>query len=475
MTNGRSDTLVLQTAQGRRVSTFLSSALRGAFPAESSTSRQALDGVDRALVLGLFAASSAVLALRGSVAFSKLWADDGVFLARAARGSPVGPLFSVYHSYLAVIPRVLAALIVQSPTGWWAVETAVAAIAVTAWAASVTFLVARWYIPQRAFCALLALSVSLVPALRTESINSITNQHFVLIFAAFWLYLAPPRNAVRTILRSVAVVLIGLSSPLLFVMIPLPIARAIRFGKKELPLLVATGSAVLVQASFHFFWNSSTRGGGGITAAGNAAADYTTDVFESTFGGYHPVVGRPYAATVAVIVAIGTAGFGLWWLRRVRAAREEQRADVAVARTEFLMMLSMLLSGGFMIVSVQLGGTSYRYAITPSLFLCTFLVASASRVWTAGVDPFIVRGHTRRKRHIARLIIVGVSILVLLGWARGFSSSRYRRSGPTWSASLATARSTCRATNHPPKTLLVPIAPGHGRVSWYIDLDCASL
>jgi hypothetical protein len=475
MINGERDTLVLQTEEGRRVSTFVSSVLRGAFPAESSTSRQALDGVDRALLLGLFAASSAVLALRGPVAFSKVWADDGVFLARAARGNPVGSLFSVYRGYLAVIPRLFAALVVQSPARWWAVETAIAAIAATAWAASVTFFVARWYIPQRAVCVLLGLSVALVPALRTESINSIANQHLVLIFAAFWLFLVPPRNAVR-ILCSVAVVLIGLSSPLLFVLIPLPIARVIRYGRKELPLLVASGSAVLVQGSFHLFWNSSARSGGGATAAGNAAAAYTTDVFESTFGGFHLVAGRSYAATIGVIVAIGTAGIGLWWLRRVTAARAEQRANVALARTEFLMMLSLLLSGLFMIVSVQLGGSSQRYAITPSLFLFTFVAASASRVWTACHDHFLVRGYTKRRRHIARLIIVGVSILVLCGWVRGFSASRYRRSGPTWSASLATARSTCRAADHPPKTLLVPIAPlVNGRLSWYISLDCASL
>src|SRR5262249_35058210 len=149
-------------------------------------------------------------------------------------------------------------------------------------------------------CALLGLSVPLVPALRTESINSVANLQFVLVFAAFWLFLASPRNAARTLLRCVALLLIGLSAPLMFVLIPLPIARWLRFGRGELPAFAATATALVVQLSAHLFWSSSARGGGA-TAAANAAAAYGTDVIEPTFGDFHLVEARTYAAALGVI------------------------------------------------------------------------------------------------------------------------------------------------------------------------------
>ena len=461
--------------QERVVSTPWSDALRCAFPADSSTSRQVLSGTDRAIALGLFAISSAILAVRAPVAFSKIWADDGQFINSAVRGLPVGSVFTTYRGYLNVIPRIVAAAVAQTPARWWAAGLAAAAIAATAGTACITFLVARWYIPQRTLCALLGLSVSLVPAIRTESINSVANQHFLLVYAAFWLYLAPPRRTARTILRSVAVLLIGLSSPLMFVLIPLPIARFFRYGKKELPLLVATAVAVLAQASAHLFWSSSTRGGGGVAAAADAAADYGKDVFQPTFGGFHLVTSPAYAASFAVVLAIAAAGLGLWWLRRFPAVRGEQPENLGLARGEFLMALSLLLSGLFMLVEVQLGGTSYRYAIVPSLFLCTFLAASASRLWVATFHPSLAHRQARASRLFAGLTILGVSILVILGWARGFSASEYRRSGPTWSASLASARATCRTTRPPTKTVLVPIAPLVEGTPWSVRLDCGSL
>ncbi len=446
-----------RTDQARVRSNPWSRALNCAFPIHSSASRQTLSGMDRAIALGLVAVSTAVLTFRAPVAFSKIWADDGQFIESGVRELSVGSLFTTYRGYLNVIPRIVAGAIVQTPAGWWAVALATAAIAATAGTACLTFLVARWYIPQRTLCGLLGISVPLLPALRTESINSAANQHFLLVYAAFWLYLAPPRRTVRTILRSGAVLLIGLSSPLMFVLIPLPIARVIRYGRKELPLLIATACAVFAQGSAHLFWSSSSRSGGGLFAAADAAADYGLHVFQPTFGGFHLVGARSYAATFGVVVAIAAAWLGLWWLRRFLTARGDQPENLVLARSEFLMSLSLLLSGLFMIVEVQLGGSSYRYAIAPSLFLCTFLAASASRLCAATFHPAVVHRQSRARRLFTGLTILGVSILVILGWARGFSASEYRRSGPTWSTSLASARSTCRATRHPTRLSWCPL------------------
>src|SRR5262249_47640019 len=158
-----------QSRQAR--SARLLSALVVAFPAESSSSRQSERGRDRAVSIALFFVSGAVFAPCAPGGFTKLWAGHGGVLSRACTRTPGGTLVSVYRGYLAFLPRVFATLIAQSPAKWWAAETAIAAIAATAWTASITYLGARWYIPQRALCALLGLSVSLVPALRTESIN----------------------------------------------------------------------------------------------------------------------------------------------------------------------------------------------------------------------------------------------------------------------------------------------------------------
>jgi hypothetical protein len=426
-------------------------------------------------VLGLFAVSAAVLALRAPVAFSKIFADDGTeFLGSASRGTSVGSLFTEYRGYLSVIPRVIAECVVQFPSRWWAIGIAIAAIAVTAGTASLTYLVARSYIPHRALCAVLGLSVPLVPALRTESINSVANLQFVLVFAAFWLFLAPPRNAARTLLRCSALLLIGLSAPLMFVLMPLPIARLFRFGRRELPAFAATAAALVAQVTAYLFWSSSARGGGA-TAAANAAADYSRDVVEPTFGNFHLIETRAYAAALGVIVAIGGVGLAWWWFSKVKATRDWGPDNEASARLDFMIALSVLLSGFFMVVAVQLGGTSYRYAVAPSLFLCTFLVACGSRVWSSIADSTMVHGLVRSRRYLAGLTVLGVSILVLLGWARGFTASEYRRSGPSWSHSLAAASAACRAADHR-AVVRVPIAPrAKGQTYWYINLACTSV
>ena len=211
-------------------------------------------------------------------------------------------------------------------------------------------------------------------------------------------------------------------------------------------------------------------------AIANAAAAYGTDVIEATFGGVDFVKAHTYAGIIGVVVSIGAVGLGVWWLRRITAARDEQSDSGALPRLEFLMMLSLLLSGLFMLVAVQFGGAgSHRYAVTPSLFLCTFLVASLSRVLIARFDHTMEHGHPRARVALLDCAILGVSILIMLGWVRGFSASEYRRSGPTWSVSLAAARSTCRKGDHASK-VRVPIAPrGTGTGFWSIDLPCAVL
>jgi hypothetical protein len=458
-----------------QTSARLKYALRYAFPPELPTDRYHRGSGDTATAVGLFAVSAAVLALRAPVAFSKIWAEDGrEFLGGASRGVSNSSVFAEYRGYLAVFPRLVAQVVAQLPPSSWAIALAIAAIATTAATASLTFLVARWYIPQRAICALLGLSVALVPTIRTETINNVANQQFVLAFAAFWLFLAPPRKTARTILSSAALLIIGLSSPLAFVLIPLPIARVLRYGRQELPLLVATVGALLVQGAAHVFWSSSARGQG-ITAVGNAAVDYGRDVIEPTFGGFHSGEARALGASMGVAVALGATALAIWWLSKANVPPDEDPAEDSLTRLEFLMAASLLLSVLFMGIAVQLGGTAYRYAVPPSLFLTTFLAAGASRAWIAMFPLAGVSGHGGARRRLTELAIAGLSILVVVGWVRGFAASDYRQSGATWSASLASARSTCRGRNHPERVRL-PTSPGNVEGSpWFIELDCESL
>jgi hypothetical protein len=429
----------------------------------------------RNLLNGLTILSAAVLVLRAPVAFTKIFADDGTeFVGHAARKISIGSFFTEYRGYLSLIPRAVAGSVVQFPTAWWAAGLAVAAVLVTASTAAVTYLVARWYLPQRALCAVLALSVSLVPAIRTESIDNVANLQFILVFAAFWLFLAPMRSQRATIFSALCVLLIGLSAPLMFVLLPLAIARVFRFGWRESPLLIATVGALLLQAIARLFWSSSARGGD-VKSIGNAAVDYGRNVIEATFGGAHLPGGRVYEASLGGFVALGGVLLGVWWVRRLATMTDTQQQPAA--RLEFLMTASLLLSGLCMIVEVQFGGAgSYRYTVTPSLFLCTFLVASISRLWLALHDRASAPIFTPLRRRIAIIVLVSISAFVAVGWVRGFSASVYRRSGPSWSASLANARTTCRAANHP-SDVLVPIAPT--KISdhhpWLIDLECGSL
>jgi hypothetical protein len=454
----------------------LRNALESAFPTDPPAPATARSRSDTTIALGLLTVSAVVLVLRAPVAFTKIFADDGSeFIGSAAREISIGSFFTEYRGYLSVIPRAVAVLVVQFPTAWWAAGLAVAALLATASTAVITYLVARWYVPQRALCAVLAVAVSLVPAIRTESIDNVANLQFVLVFAAFWLFLAPMRSQRSTIVRALCVLLIGLSAPLMFVLLPLAIGRVLRFGRRESPLLVATVGALLVQAGARLFWSSSARGGD-VKSLANAAVDYGRNVIEATFGGSHLPGGRIYEASLGGFVALGGVSLGVWWLRRLATMEDGTRQQQLAARLEFLMTASILLSGLCMIVEVQLGGAgSYRYAVTPSLFLCTFLAASLSRLWLALHECTSAPTFTPLRRRIASFVLVGVSALVAVGWAQGFSASVYRRSGPSWSTSVAHARAICRGANHP-SHVDVRIAPEVSEHHfWVIDLECGSL
>jgi hypothetical protein len=424
------------------------------------------------LCVAVFACSAALLAARAPFAFSKVWADDGpMFLDPSRRGPSFGTLFIEYRGYLAVLPRLLALLIVQVPIESWAVGLAIAAVALTAGTAALTFWVARWYLPQRSVCALLAASVALLPTLQTESVNSLANQQFILVFAAFWLFMAPPTTTAGTLLRAGVVLLIGLSAPLMFVLLPLPIARMVRFGRSELPLLVVTLAALLVQASVALFWSSDQRGGG-LHAAGNAAVSYATDVLGPVFGGLH-ITGRRFAiGAITAVVALAVLALLVRRFLRITSADPGDRSRRG-RRVELLMMLSLLSSGAFMLVAVQLGGISHRYAVAPSLFLCTFVFAGASRVWIAmRATRTSVKGFDG-KRVALGVAVLGVAGLLAVGWYRGFDPSDYRRSGPTWAHSVALARTTCRRDRRPTRLVLLRIAPTPE--TWYVHLQCDAL
>jgi hypothetical protein len=454
----------------------LGSLLECALPGRPARAHEASSGRSEWRTgAGIFVVCTGVLALRAPAAFTKIFADDGSeFIGRAARGLSLRTTFAEYRGYLSVVPRLIAATVVQLPTAWWAAGLAAAAVAISAGTAVLTYAGARCFVPQRSLCSLLAISVAFVPALRSESIDNVANLQFVLPFAAFWIFLLPPRGGAPAVARVSAIVLIGLSAPLVFVLLPLPIARVLRFGRNEMALLAATVGTLITQVSVRVFAATSTRGGDA-KSVGNAAAAYGRQVIEATFGGFHVDGGRVYEAGLGAVVALAGAAIGIAWVRRAATMPVEDARVLCLRRLEFLVATSLVVSGVMMIVAVQLGGTgSYRYAVAPSLFLCTFIAAAGSRTWIALTDSTRLRAQVRSRR-VVLASLAAACALVAIGWIHGFNASTYRRSGPTWASSLAVARSTCRSSkhDHDVKVAIAPQVSTHG--SWAIDLRCASL
>jgi hypothetical protein len=438
------------TAAARRARDWLAAEV---FPADDSSTRTATLA---AVAVGLAAALAAVMRL-GAQGMNTLWAEDGqVFYAAAKHAALPDVFFHTYRGYMHAGPRVVAGAAALFPVSWAAAGVAVGDAVALGLLAAVVYRASAAYIRSPWLRILPALLIAAVPV-GQETIGSIANLQWFLFFAAVVVLLWNPRRPVPIAVGAVTVLFATMSSPFGILLVPLACVRLLVF--------LASRSSVIPVAALAGFGLQTL-----IMVGATGRASYTTvlpgkltNLFVSGVVGQGFFGGR-YAApwlalgTVAVI-AIAAA----WALLAVTGRlRSFAVASVALAYALVFFAVPVVLDG------MTIGQPpAYRYYVGPLLlivFAVTVMLDGALRGpdhlhWAEAYRPVPV--------------VLCAALLVCLGYS---AATTYRapdpaRAAPTWSASLAGARTRCSEGAHKAVLPIAPVSVHH----WRVVLSCSQI
>lgn len=445
--------------------------------------RRRLSGADIALLVGIGAVLTLLQMLRqpGLQSWNTMWQEDGgVFLTDALDDPFLETLFSPYNAYLHVIARLIAGYAVLFPLEQAALVLTLSSAIVTTLIAFYVYFASRRVFRTQWAGLLAALSVVLLPAAGYETNANIANLHWYLIYALFWVLLAPPRTAREVWLAATITALAVLSDPLTGILLPL-VAVMVYRDRSPRTFVVAGVYAVtlgvqlllrVVDDPVARYASSSFSDLPGIYALRVTGSFLVGDLFLDDF--WKPI-GPPFAYTCLLLVA-GFCAYGL--------ARGE-------GRTRRLALWALGLSVAYLWIPLMLRGTENflsrelfnlngsRYALLPILFLTVAVLAILE-------DVRAFSAPARRNLQIA--FTVGTAALMLTN----FSIFTTRTVGPRWTDGVETARRTCATTGGqrpgaPPKPgpipgeplpegdVRIPISPNIPDPPFAVTVDCARL
>ena len=185
----------------------------------------------------------------GRVHFNRIWAEDGpIFLGDAQTSHFPGVLLKPYNGYLHVLPRLIAEVVSVLPVGWWAAAICLAAAGVRAAFAVAVFIASAGHCRTRAVRLLLASAIVVLPVGNLETINNISNLHWYIPIAAFWLLLSRPLSRPGNAFVAVALFVLVLSSPLSLLLVPLALMRFVLERRRDAWPAIAVLAATAMQA-----------------------------------------------------------------------------------------------------------------------------------------------------------------------------------------------------------------------------------
>jgi hypothetical protein len=384
----------------------------------------------------VFAAAALIAAGRLVVSgwpFDRVWAEDGaVFLADAVEHGWRSVGYS-YAGYMHALPRFLALAGSHLPLAQFAPFALVLSILVCALVAALVHTAAHQVTGSTPWALAAALATVSAPALRTESLGSLANLQWFLLYGALWLCLARPDRtkwAVSAALALVAAATTPLTAVLFPVLLVVHRGRAWRH-----PATAGLAAGLVLQVLSR------------LLAPRSAGRVLDRDP------GLPPGLGRTYLDSVAGIRSgvpeTGTA-FGvlllLAGLTALWACRHDRLRTVSV-------IVIVALTGALLFVgtSVITNAATGRYIGVGTLFLWAALVlaASAAPPWAAAA----------------------VGTLLVTAAVLCFPADPYLVSGPSWATEVARATAGCEATDGP-GTAVLPVGPdGWGTMT----LPCGSL
>jgi hypothetical protein len=426
------------------------------FPAEST--------VPPGWMLALVAVGGGMLscARQGIPGLSTIWAEDGQILYQGAVTTPLHAYIEPYAGYLDTAPRIVASVVALFPVSWAAAALDVADAIVIGLLAALVYRACGEHIHNPWLRAIPSITIAACPV-GQEANGTVINLQWPMYFVAIIVLLWNPRRPAAIAIGTITVVLLTLTNPFGFLLLPIAVIRIFVFARDRgsvIPLGTLAGTAVQSAVML----TSHTRNTSSVVALGAIWGLYEQYIAGPVLSGARTVTGqRP---GTEVLIASLTA------LALVAASGRLRECAIAT--------LAMVYSIGFFAVlmvlsnqDVQIQYISTRYFIGPFLLLAFALIVLLDSVLPGGAAQSARDGATSvrpRPADAARRAAVVVCALLTccLVWSvtTSWSTTNPSRQRPTWSAALATARAKC---DQGARIVRVPITP----VNWYVTLTCA--
>jgi hypothetical protein len=325
-----------------------------------------------------------------SIMNAQFWAEDGfiLFHDRVVYGA-AGSLHHVYAGYYTVLPRLIAAGASVLPVALVPLAYSVSALIIS------TVCLASFSLPQcRSILSSDSMRVVASLLFATAVYSSeivgvlINTQWFLLIPATLGLFSgAKPTSRYQKALNFFLGALLGLTAPLLIVLVPICVwrilkSRSVRFPY-DLGLLVALG----VQ-SIAFTANARSMGthSGAIPTIGAAAASAVYGIVLRTMLGHATALGLAIVRNVTAVTAVAAAGSAwlTWfWMSSQREERIRLLLGLYLAAASLALAIAGRgLAGPFGTLAGFRGWGSERYFFFPS---CIFIYLVALSVEKAAV------------------------------------------------------------------------------------------
>jgi hypothetical protein len=388
------------------------------------------------VLAGLVLVGVQLLRMRSSAPLDSLWAEDGfVWLSGAIHLGFLHALVTPHDGYLQTLSRLIAEPVSVLPVRLFAPAMAISGALIVAgcvaivWRCSAAYIQTPWL--RLALCVL----VVLTPAAGVEVFANVTNSIWFIQFAVFWLLLWRPASFAAACGAAAILLLAALSTAGVILLFPVWLLRAIALGDRRDAVIVAApavGALAQVQpllAQTHTFFDTPNWSfslfpayaqrvlGGGVL--GNRLAG---DAWRGLGVSVEVLLGA--VLVVAVLLAV---------------VRVSARAKLLVALAAALSVAMFILSGYERGIASFLlwppghsNAANARYVICPSL-----LLLSAGFI---ALDDRLRLSWTRRWRIVSAGVVVTLIALALLSFSPADSAFR---GTPTWSSSVALARTHC--------------------------------
>ncbi len=388
------------------------------------------------LVVALWVVAATFLQLmreRGVPVWDSIWAEDGRnFLGEALDRPFLSTLFDPHASYIQLAPRIVGGVAAALPLDRAAMVFAAGSALVVALLSAYVYFASSGILRSQWARLTLAALVVVLPATLNETSANATNLHWYLIFACFWVFLAPSRSLPAVAANAAVGLSAALSNPLTGLFLPLALLRA------------ATGETWRERAPSVVFFAALT-----LQLLLGPLREPTHAFFEVSFVDIPGI----YGLRVAGSLLVGDRFLDdLWIPWGLAFAYSSLAVVVAVAaygttkgdlRERFYVVVALGYSALFLAVPLTLRGTEHlldregfslngsRYMVVPILFLVVVFLLVLDRR-----DPRVAGTSWRDIQ--GAFVIYTVTIVLL-----NYSNPSVRTQAPSWQATLAAARRAC--------------------------------